>query len=133
MIICREQAVCIFYCKEFNEENTTICSKKIEDIGDVDICYLVDPTDPVLVLDIKINPLSFKFHCYISNQEESNPKIPSQEEIQEKERVQLIVRNNASAELEVAEEQRTAANTGNYRNGIDDSDNDSTSSNMIDE
>lgn len=89
MIICREQAVCIFYCKEFNEENTTICSKKIEDIGDVDICYLVDPTDPVLVLDIKINPLSFKFHCYISNQEESNPKIPSQEEIQEKERVQL--------------------------------------------
>ncbi|KAI8997478.1 hypothetical protein BDB01DRAFT_714128 [Pilobolus umbonatus] len=88
MIICREQAICIFYCKEFTEENVAICSKKIEDIGDVDICYLVDPTDPVLVLDIRVNTLPFKFHRYISNQEESNSNIPSQE-TQEKERVQL--------------------------------------------
>lgn len=78
MIICREQAICIFYCKEFTEENVAICSKKkIEDIGDVDNCYLVDPTDPVLVLDIRINTLLFKFHRYISNQEESNSKRES--------------------------------------------------------
>ncbi|KAI9266339.1 hypothetical protein EDC94DRAFT_657868 [Helicostylum pulchrum] len=53
--------------------------KTMEDIGDVDICYLVDPTDPVLVLDIRINTLPFKFHRYISNQEKSDSKIASQE------------------------------------------------------
>ncbi|KAI9363846.1 hypothetical protein BD770DRAFT_380608 [Pilaira anomala] len=91
MIICREQAICIFYCKEFNEENVAICSKKkIEDIGDVDICYIDGPTDPVLVLKLRINTLPFKFHRYVSNQEKSGSIISSQEETEE--HVQLKTR-----------------------------------------
>jgi hypothetical protein len=89
MIICREQAVCIFYCEDFNEENAARCSKKIENIGDVDICYLHDPTDPVLVFNTRIKALPYKFLRYASASKQSNPKIPSQEKAQETQEKQL--------------------------------------------
>jgi hypothetical protein len=88
MTICREQAICIFYCEDFIEENVARCSKKIEDIGDVDICYLHDPTDPVLVFNTRMKALPYTFHRYISALKESNPEMPSQEETQEEQEEQ---------------------------------------------
>jgi hypothetical protein len=84
----REQAVCIFYCEDFNEENVARCSKKIKNIGDVDIYYLHDPTDPVLAFNTRMKALPYTFHRYISAPKESNPKIPSQEETQEEQEEQ---------------------------------------------
>lgn len=65
------------------------CSIEIEDIGDVDICYLSDPTDPVLVFNTRINALTYTFLRYILASKESNPKMPSQEETEEAEETQL--------------------------------------------
>jgi hypothetical protein len=76
MIISREQAICILYCVEFNEENAAKYSKKIEDTGDLDICYLLDINDPFLVTLTRINALPFKFHRYISTLKKSNSKMP---------------------------------------------------------
>lgn len=62
--------------------------KKIEGIGDVDICYLHDPTNPVLAFNTRMKALPFKFHRYISTPKESNSKMPSQEETQEEQEEQ---------------------------------------------
>ncbi|KAI7860407.1 hypothetical protein BDC45DRAFT_530005 [Circinella umbellata] len=48
MIVTREQAACMFFCKEFNDENASKLLRKIEEIGDVDLCYLEDPTEPLV-------------------------------------------------------------------------------------
>jgi hypothetical protein len=53
--ISREQAVCIFYCEEFNEENASRLLKKIDNIGDLELCYEDDPKHPLLVFRTRVN------------------------------------------------------------------------------
>jgi hypothetical protein len=50
----RERAVCMFYCEEFNDKNVARLLKRIEDPGELDICYENDPVKPVLVLRTRI-------------------------------------------------------------------------------
>lgn len=47
--ISREKAVCIFYCEEINEENVARLLKKIDNIGDLGLCYDDDRKHPLLV------------------------------------------------------------------------------------
>ncbi|KAI7861401.1 hypothetical protein BDF14DRAFT_373297 [Spinellus fusiger] len=49
MNITQEQAICSFFGEEFNEANKSVLVKRIDDLKDIDICYIDDPTDPVLV------------------------------------------------------------------------------------
>jgi hypothetical protein len=62
MNITRDQAVCRFFCEEYNKENATALSKKIEDFGFFDVCYENDPKRPVLVhlSVIRNDPSTFK-------------------------------------------------------------------------
>ncbi|KAG1140683.1 hypothetical protein G6F37_012940 [Rhizopus arrhizus] len=78
-IISKEQAVCIFYCQAYNESNVAELTKRIEEMKDVDICYLEDPTEPILACIITINSRPFRYHLYPTgipraddNQQEEN-------------------------------------------------------------
>ncbi|KAG0163497.1 hypothetical protein DFQ29_003047, partial [Apophysomyces sp. BC1021] len=46
----------------FNEHNRIKLLKRIDDFGDIDICYKTDPEKPVLVLKATIHahPLTYK-------------------------------------------------------------------------
>ncbi|ORX52439.1 hypothetical protein DM01DRAFT_1323617 [Hesseltinella vesiculosa] len=81
MNISREQAACMFYGEEFNEINKSVLVKRIDDIKDVDICYIDDQTDPVLVSQRKMNINPFRYHKYLS--------IPETKPINEMPRAQL--------------------------------------------
>ena len=63
-IISREQAVCIFYCQAYNDSNVAELTKRIEEMKDVDICYLQDPTEPILACVMTINSRPFSYHLY---------------------------------------------------------------------
>jgi hypothetical protein len=65
MNITREQAICMFFCKEFNEENIKTLVKRIDDMKDIDVCYRDDPTDPVLISSTKFNSNAFLYHKYL--------------------------------------------------------------------
>ena len=45
--ISREQVICIFYCKEFNEENVHWFLKKIVKLEELELCYDDDPKHPL--------------------------------------------------------------------------------------
>ncbi|RCH78113.1 hypothetical protein CU098_003868 [Rhizopus stolonifer] len=45
--ITRNQAICMFYGEEYTDENVARLSKRLDEV-EVDICYLDDPTEPIL-------------------------------------------------------------------------------------
>ncbi|KAI7872172.1 hypothetical protein BDF14DRAFT_735621 [Spinellus fusiger] len=66
VIISREQAVCMFYCEPYNESNVVKFSKLIDDINNVEICYSVDPTEPMLISLKSLYANPFKYHQYLA-------------------------------------------------------------------
>lgn len=62
--ISREQAICIFYCKEFNEENVRSLLKKINKLEELELCYDDDPKYPLLVTRVRINAEHSKYKKY---------------------------------------------------------------------
>lgn len=53
--ISREQAICIVYCKEFNDENVRWLLKKIDKLEELELCYDDDPKHPLLVTCVRVN------------------------------------------------------------------------------
>ncbi|KAI7903278.1 uncharacterized protein BX663DRAFT_551574 [Cokeromyces recurvatus] len=47
MNITREQAVYMFFGEEFNEVNKSVLVKRIDEMKDIDVCYIDDPTVPM--------------------------------------------------------------------------------------
>jgi hypothetical protein len=47
--VTRQQAICMFYCVEYNETNVKRLEKRVNGMEDVDICQENDPEMPVLV------------------------------------------------------------------------------------
>lgn len=64
MKVTRDQAICMFFCEEHNNENVARLGKRIEEMEDLELCYLQHPTDPVLVSIRLINTLPSKYHLY---------------------------------------------------------------------
>lgn len=60
--ITKERALCILFCKEYNQENIKQLVKRIQDLKDMDVCYINDPREPVIVpLDrILLNPYKYQ-------------------------------------------------------------------------
>lgn len=52
----------MFYGEEYTDENVARLSKRLDEV-EVDICYLDDPTEPILVTLTIINS-NFKYHLY---------------------------------------------------------------------
>ncbi|CDH59820.1 predicted protein [Lichtheimia corymbifera JMRC:FSU:9682] len=63
--ITREQAICVFFCEEYNEENVARLGTRINNMQDLEICYMNDnPTEPILVHINKIHCWPFKYRRY---------------------------------------------------------------------
>ncbi|KAG2228775.1 hypothetical protein INT48_001714 [Thamnidium elegans] len=63
-MISKEEASCIFYCEEFEEENVKTCMQNIQLSPDVDLCYNNDPNEPFLVCKLRIygSPKCYKLY-----------------------------------------------------------------------
>ena len=64
VVVTREQAICMFYCEEYDETNVENLTKEVDAIKNVDICYFDDPLAPVLLCTRTINQNPFKIHKY---------------------------------------------------------------------
>lgn len=63
--ITRSQAACIFYGEFINTENELKCERLLDDLMDVDICYLEnDPTEPFIVEKVKIEEITNRYKLY---------------------------------------------------------------------
>ncbi|KAI8326788.1 hypothetical protein BD560DRAFT_361671, partial [Blakeslea trispora] len=69
MIITRNQAICMLFYVDYSEENAMKCEKRIKDLGDFEICYNVDPKQPVLVSKQRIrgDPLTYRTYLRSSD------------------------------------------------------------------
>ncbi len=67
MAITKEQAICLLFCEEINEDNIPGLTKRINLMKDIDICYEKDPHQPILLPIIRINANQFTYHRYSSN------------------------------------------------------------------
>lgn len=56
--------MCIFYCQAYNESNVAELTKRIEEMKDVDICYLEDPTEPILASLPSMNSYPSRYRRY---------------------------------------------------------------------
>ncbi|KAI8968265.1 hypothetical protein BDF20DRAFT_839387 [Mycotypha africana] len=65
MIITRNQAICMLFYVDYSEENVKKCEKKIEDLGDFEICYNADPKQPILVSKQRIRGDPFTYRTYL--------------------------------------------------------------------
>lgn len=54
----------LFYV-DYSVENAKKCEKKIEDFGDFEICYNVDPKQSILVLKQRIRDDPFTYRTYL--------------------------------------------------------------------
>jgi len=63
-IISKEQAVCIFYFQAYNESNVSELTKRSKEMKDVNICYLEDPTEPILVSLLSMKTYPSKYRRY---------------------------------------------------------------------
>jgi hypothetical protein len=56
----------MFFNEAYTEENAAILSKRVEDYGQLEICYETSPVRPVLATIISINSDPFTFKNKIS-------------------------------------------------------------------
>ncbi|ORX52662.1 hypothetical protein DM01DRAFT_1276028, partial [Hesseltinella vesiculosa] len=62
--ITKGQALCMFYLESYTEENVMKLTETLEEMGNLEICYSDDPTEPVLCSCAIINAKPFKYHRY---------------------------------------------------------------------
>lgn len=64
-MITRRQAACIFYGEPINEENEKNCEKRVDDLIDIDICYLDNtPFEPLFVAKVKMEKFPNPYKSY---------------------------------------------------------------------
>jgi hypothetical protein len=64
IVITREQAICMFFCEEYNEDNVKKLTKEVDDFVNGEICYTEDPTKPIILSKRTINQNPFLYHKY---------------------------------------------------------------------
>lgn len=67
MEISRNQAICMLFYVDYNKENLEKCKKKMENFGNIEICYNIKPTEPVLVSIERIRENPQAYHLYSEN------------------------------------------------------------------
>lgn len=60
----RKQSICILFCVLFNEENVKKYVPIIDGLEGLEICYMEDPMEPIVILVCKINAYPFKYKLY---------------------------------------------------------------------
>lgn len=67
MEISKDLTICMFFYVDYNEENAKKYEKLINSFGDVEICYNIDPKQPVLVTLSRIHKSPHLCHLYSVN------------------------------------------------------------------
>ncbi|EPB82224.1 hypothetical protein HMPREF1544_11029 [Mucor circinelloides 1006PhL] len=75
-MISKEEASCIFYCKQYNEENVKVCLLNVETSPDVTLCYVNNPYEPMLVCNHRVFGAPAFYKLY-KTKEELTEVIPS--------------------------------------------------------
>ncbi|GAA5810205.1 hypothetical protein MFLAVUS_003624 [Mucor flavus] len=64
-MITHRQAACIFYGEPINEGNEKNCEKRVDDLIDIDICYLDNtPFEPFFVAKVKMEKFPNHYKSY---------------------------------------------------------------------
>jgi hypothetical protein len=64
MKISRNQAICMLFYVDYTEENLEKCKRKMKNLGNVEVCYNIKPTEPVLVSIERIREMPQSYHLY---------------------------------------------------------------------
>ncbi|KAI8092347.1 uncharacterized protein B0P05DRAFT_525884 [Gilbertella persicaria] len=83
-IITREQALCLLFCKEYNEDNIKMALEKVSLYEDLEICHAGDPLQPMLLPHVRIHSNPFGFKKYSSEADTVS------QEVQDKTNVNFI-------------------------------------------
>ncbi|KAI7851661.1 hypothetical protein BDC45DRAFT_511427 [Circinella umbellata] len=67
MNVTKQQALCMFHCEEYTNDNVIRLQKRLEEMEDLELCYRDDPTDPVMVSKRTIDNNPEKYHLYTSS------------------------------------------------------------------
>ncbi|ORX45896.1 hypothetical protein DM01DRAFT_327536 [Hesseltinella vesiculosa] len=65
MNITEGQASCMFFSKEYTEENVNLLTEKVESYGELARCYETNPENPVLVTKSRMFSSPFTFKRYL--------------------------------------------------------------------
>ncbi|KAI8980861.1 hypothetical protein BDB01DRAFT_188594 [Pilobolus umbonatus] len=68
-MIPKEEASCIFYCKEYTEDNAKVCLLNLEKSPDVILCYIHNPNDPLLICSRRVFGSPHLYKLYKSKKE----------------------------------------------------------------
>ncbi|ORX56396.1 hypothetical protein DM01DRAFT_1320655 [Hesseltinella vesiculosa] len=55
----------MFYFKAYTEENAENLTKRLEEMEDIEICYIDDPVEPVLMHKLAVLRNPFRYHTYL--------------------------------------------------------------------
>ncbi|CAO3664011.1 unnamed protein product [Rhizopus stolonifer] len=94
-MISKEEAGCIFYGKEFKEENVEICLQKIQLSPDVDLCYINDPHEPFLVCNSRIHGSPKYYKLYKSKEVLEQVQAEVKEAANSDKKEDLILENDS--------------------------------------
>ncbi|KAI8993319.1 hypothetical protein BDB01DRAFT_775896 [Pilobolus umbonatus] len=67
MKISRNLAICMFFYVDYTEENVKKYNNRLEDFGNVEICYNIEPNQPILVSMERIRNDPESYHLYSDN------------------------------------------------------------------
>ncbi|PHZ09027.1 uncharacterized protein RHIMIDRAFT_263765 [Rhizopus microsporus ATCC 52813] len=57
-------AICMYYYAEYTEENVKKYTEEIKRLGDVEICYNIDPKQPIIVTKERIRKMPNSYQLY---------------------------------------------------------------------
>lgn len=56
--------MCMYYYAEYTEENVKKYTEEMKRLGDVEICYNIDPKQPIIVTKERIRRMPNSYHLY---------------------------------------------------------------------
>lgn len=73
--ITREQALCLLFCKEHNEDNIKMILEKVALYEDLEIFHAGDPLQPMLLPHVRIHLDPFGFRKYHSEADTGSQEV----------------------------------------------------------
>ncbi|KAI8084167.1 uncharacterized protein B0P05DRAFT_536390 [Gilbertella persicaria] len=71
IVVTGEQAICMFFCEEYNGDNVEKLTKEVDDFVNSKICYTEDPTKPIICSPktLKANSNYYQYPATITDKE----------------------------------------------------------------
>ncbi|KAI9282178.1 hypothetical protein BY458DRAFT_497415 [Sporodiniella umbellata] len=96
----REQALCILHHAPFNEKNAKKYVEMLDNSEGLEVCYMEDPLEPIIMSNFRINRHPFRFQRY-SNENLSSP-ISEARKLNSAKKVDTVKQVEAEKQVESA-------------------------------